>query len=455
MSSGGNIMETQQLKLNYKRTFIIGLTFFTILMLWQMYNYYCPLFLDRLLISNYGEGDYNYLIGIIMAADNILALFLMPLFGSLSDKTNTKIGKRMPFILVGTIASMILFPFIPFFFAKNSLVGVIVVMGLILIFMQMFRNPAVSLMPDVTPKPLRATANGIINFVGYVGAIFAGALQMISLFKMPTKGQDIPNPYLFIIPFALTSILMLASLIILICKINENKLAKELKEELELGERLAETEAAMQESHELTKRDKINLVLLIVAIFLWFMAFNAVETFWSTYGIKVMNKSSVSIATIALTVASMITFIPAGKLVQKIGRKWSIVIGLGLMILTLGSCFIISLTPLKESLIIYIILFAIAGVGWAFINISSYPMVVEMSDKNSVGKYTGLYYTSSMLAQSITPIAVGFLMDALGYEALFAYSTVFMAIALVVFIFIKNKRKVQGNNKNGFEHFDN
>ena len=447
-------MEEKKLKLNYKRTFIIGLTFFTILMLWQMYNYYCPLFLARLLKNTYGDKDYNYLIGIIMAMDNVLALFLLPLFGNLSDKTHSKYGRRMPFIVVGTIVSMILFPLIPLFFAKNSLVGVIVTMGLVLIFMQMFRNPAVSLMPDVTPKPLRATANGIINFVGYIGAIFAGAIQMISLFKMPNIETEIPNPYLFIIPFAFTSILMLVSLIILIVKIKENKVLEEMKLDMEVGEQLAETEAASKPDHKLTKQDKTNLVLLIASIFLWYMGFNAVETFWSTYGIEVMNKGSVSIATVALTVASLITFIPAGKLVSKIGRKWSIILGLGLMIISLGGCFICSQISLKTNLVIYILLFVISGVGWAFINISSYPMVMEMSDKNSVGKYTGLYYTSSMLAQSITPICVGFLMDALGYESMFAYATGFMILALIVFVFIKSTHKPLDDNKSGFENFD-
>ena len=447
-------MEEKKLKLNYKRTFIIGLTFFTILMLWQMYNYYCPLFLARLLKNTYGDKDYNYLIGIIMAMDNVLALFLLPLFGNLSDRTHSKYGRRMPFIVVGTIVSMILFPLIPLFFAKNSLVGVIVTMGLVLIFMQMFRNPAVSLMPDVTPKPLRATANGIINFVGYIGAIFAGAIQMISLFKMPNIETEIPNPYLFIIPFAFTSILMLVSLIILIVKIKENKVLEEMKLDMEVGEQLAETEAASKPDHKLTKQDKTNLVLLIASIFLWYMGFNAVETFWSTYGIEVMNKGSVSIATVALTVASLITFIPAGKLVSKIGRKWSIILGLGLMIISLGGCFICSQISLKTNLVIYILLFVISGVGWAFINISSYPMVVEMSDKNSVGKYTGLYYTSSMLAQSITPICVGFLMDALGYESMFAYATGFMILALIVFVFIKSTHKPLDDNKSGFENFD-
>ena len=443
-------MENTKLKLNYKRTFIIGLTFFTILMLWQMYNYYCPIFLGNLLESTYGKGDYNYLVGIIMAMDNVLALFLLPLFGNLSDKTHSKLGRRMPFIIVGTIVSLLLFPLIPYFYATNSLVGVIVTMGLILVFMQMFRNPAVSLMPDVTPKPLRASANGIINFVGYIGAIFAGALQMISIFSV----KSTPNNMLLIIPYAFTSVLMVVSLIILVNKIKENKIVEEMKEEMALGEQLAETEASTREDHKLTKQDKINLFLLIISIFLWFMSFNAVETFWSTYGDKVMEVNSNSIATVVLTIVSMITFIPGGKIANKIGRKNSIVIGLIFMIVALGGCFIISLTSLKTMLVIYIALFALAGIGWAMINLSSYPMVVEMSDSEHVGKYTGLYYTASMLAQSITPICVGLLMDKIGYNALFGYSTGFMILALVVFIFIKNNRKMNNESKSGFENFD-
>ena len=425
-----------KLKLNYKRTFIIGLTFFTIFMIWQMFNYYCPLFLKELLIKQYGEKDYNYLVGIIMAMDNVLALFLLPLFGSWSDRTKTKLGKRIPFIIVGTIVSMIVFPFIPYFYATNSLVGVIVTMGLILVFMQMFRNPAVSLMPDVTPKPLRATANGIINFVGYIGAIFAGALQMIGIFTI----ESAPNSYFLIIPFVITSILMIASLVILVLKIRENKIIAEMKEEMEIGEKLAETEASQQVDHKLTKQDKINLILLIVSIFLWFMAFNAIETFWSTFGKEVMQIKSNSLATIVLTISSMITFAFAGKLVNKIGRKWTIVLGLGLLVLALLLGFVITFTNLKSNLYIYVALFAIAGIGWAFVNISSYPMVVEMSDAKNVGKYTGMYYASSMLAQSITPICVGFLMDELGLESLFAYSAIFMLLAFVVFIFIKTAK---------------
>lgn len=156
-------MEKKQLKLNYKNTFLIGLAFFAILMLWQVYNTYCPLILEELLANRYEDANkLTYVIGIIMAMDNLAALILMPIFGVLSDKTKTKKGKRMPYILIGMLASALLFPLIATFYLLNSLMGVILLMMLVLIIMQGYRSPAVALMPDITPKPLRSKANGIM-----------------------------------------------------------------------------------------------------------------------------------------------------------------------------------------------------------------------------------------------------------------------------------------------------
>ena len=160
------------MKLNYKRTFIVGLAFLSICAFWQMYDNVIPLILTNTFHLN---ETYS---GAIMAADNILALILLPLFGSLSDKTNTKIGKRMPYILFGTGLAIILMNILPIldngYFASPSngkLVGFVVVLGLLLIAMGTYRSPAVALMPDVTPKPLRSKANAIINLMGAVGGI--------------------------------------------------------------------------------------------------------------------------------------------------------------------------------------------------------------------------------------------------------------------------------------------
>ena len=182
------------LKLNFKRTMVIGFAFFGILLLWQVYDSWCPTFLTELFgKAMYGEAAWlavrdiknakevlnvQYLVGIMMAIDNLAALILLPIFGHLSDKTNTKIGKRMPYIIVGTLVSAISFPFIPILFHYNSLVGTLLMMFIVVIFMMMYRNPAVALMPDLTPKPLRSKANGIINIMGYIGGACATFVGM-------------------------------------------------------------------------------------------------------------------------------------------------------------------------------------------------------------------------------------------------------------------------------------
>lgn len=427
-------------KLNYKRTFYIGLAFFTILMLWQVYNTYCPIFLTDLLIENYGgvSEDWAYLVGIIMAADNVLALFMLPLFGTWSDNTKSKLGKRMPFILVGTIAAVILFPLIAILFLKKRLIWMIIVMALILVAMNMYRNPAVSLMPDVTPKPLRSKANAVINLVGYIGAICAGAMAMFIKVSQDDAGRAVYDPNTVWIPFVVTAVLMVLALVILLFKIRENKLAEELKEELELGEKVAQTNETIVEDKPLGKRDKANLWILLVSIFLWFFAFNAIETFGSLFGINQLGQSTGwwGTAVIIMTVSSIIAFIPAGWIADKIGRRWSVVLGLGLLIFGVLMCCIVSTPWLFYPFI------ALAGIGWAWINVNSYPMIVEMSSKKTIGKFTGWYYAASMLAQSITPICVGFLFKGLGYGFLFWYSFTFAVLALIVFLFYSTTKKV-------------
>ena len=429
------------LKLNKKRTFYIGFSFFTILMLWQVYNYYCPMFLEELLNSTFGQGDYNYLIGIIMALDNILALFMLPLFGALSDKTKSKLGKRMPYIIAGTLVSLVAFPFISFLYIKNSFIGVVLLMALILIAMNIYRSPSVALMPDVTPKPLRSNANAIINFVGYIGAIIGSVLTMIFT-KKQADGVSLVRE-VTIWPFLIVSFFMLVALIVLVLKVKENKIIEEMADQMAEGEKLSETEETITEDKPLGKVDKRNLWLLIFSVFLWYFAFNAVETFGSLYAKNVLHTNSWGLATSVLAISSLITFIPSGWLSNKIGRKHSIMLGLGLMILSLFACFF-----LKKFSVLMIILFAIAGIGWAIINVNSYPMFVELSSNKNLGKFTGYYYTASQVAQSITPIIIGFVMDFLGYKAYFPYAAVFMLIALIGFSFVTTpKKKVLEENK--------
>jgi len=455
-------MEQKPLKLNYKRTFVIGFAFFGILMLWQVYNTYCPLILTELFKNVFGitdEKQVQYIVGVLMACDNIVALFMLPIFGKLSDTTHTRFGKRMPYIVIGTIASAIVFPLIVVMFLLNSLVGVIIMLTLTLLFMQMYRNPAVSLMPDVTPKPLRSKANGIINIVGYIGAILGGAMAMI----FPFVKDTIDQPKL-IIPFAITAVCMLVTCAFLFFKVKENKIEVEIADELKRGEEETELIEAVEEDKPLSSANKRSLIILIVALFLWFAAFNAVETFWSTYGAYHLNISNYSLFTIVLTIASLISFFPASIVSDKIGRKWTIIIGLTLLVVALvGLIFVprADATFVKDGItynkahILLFPCFIVAGIGWAFVNCCSYPMVVELSNKKNIGKYTGIYYAASMAAQSLTPVVAGlavFFADA--WNVLFIYSSALMGISLLVFFFVNNVKTKKSEKKKGLEVFD-
>lgn len=450
------------LVLNYKRTFIIGFAFFGILMLWQVYNIYVPPILTQLLMIQLNQTDteVQYLVGVLMAMDNIFALFMLPLFGYLSDRTKSKFGKRMPYIVVGTILSAIALIGLPIAYAYNSLIGFIITMALVLIFMQAYRNPAVALMPDITPKPLRARANGIINLVGYVGAILAGLIGFIitpESYFIESQGT-----FVMYIPFIIAGVFMIVTMIVLASNINENKILFEMKDELARGELEAEVEEPLHEEQRLSKKNRTALILLIAAIFLWFAAFNAVETFWSNYSTYYLDFDGFSMGTIVLTVVSLITFVPASIIADKIGRKWTIIIGIGLMIFAMLGVFFISpvFTGILEVKgifsVVYYLFFAVAGVGWAMINCCSYPMVVELSTSKTIGKFTGIYYAASMLAQSLTPVALGALMRIENFQwaVMFPYSTVLFVAAFVVFLFIPNVRTKKVNTKKGLEAFD-
>lgn len=465
----------KSMKLNYKNTLYIGCAFFSILMLWQVYNHYCPLFLDYLLREHTNlklvDNERLYIIGIIMASDNLFAIFMLPIFGNLSDKTKTKWGRRMPYIVIGMVLSAIIFPLIPIMFMKNSLVGLIIMMGIILIIMNMYRNPAVALMPDVTPKPLRAKANGIINFVGYLGAILAGALAMFLKITNDSSSNWLPSSSGYtnaIIAFVIASVFMILALIILVLKIKENKLVEEAAEELELGEEMAETHSSVKE--KLSKEDRFNLIILLISTFLWFMAFNAIETYNSLFCKNVLgNESAGGTIVIIMTISSIITFVAAANLPAKIGRKKSVTLGLVfllvgfiiiLTVLIISGVFKANYSNIGHKINVIPIYFAVilCGIGWALINASSYPMIVEMANKENVGRFTGLYYTFSMAAQTATPILVGIIMSlkTTGLRILYIYSFVLTIIAIIVFSLFKESDKHQpAKIKKGFESLDN
>jgi len=340
-------------------------------------------------------------------------------------------GKRMPYIIGGTILAVILFPFIPILYNTGSILGLFIIMGLVLISMNIYRAPAIALMPDITPKPLRSKANAIINFVGFIGAIFAGILAII--FKMPFEFTP-ENSIVF--PFIITSILMLCALVLLVVKIKENKVLQLVESDMAIGDSLSESMEEVNVDKPLSKIDKFNLKTIIISVFFSFLAFNALETFWSTYGQEHLLTPNWSLATIFLTVSSMAFFIPAGIFSSKIGRKKSVMIGYSIMVIAL--IFAGFQTSLNWVLLL---VFSVSGIGWALVSVNTYPMVVELANKSNVGKFTGYYYTSSMIAQSVTPVFMGALMDVLGMQYFFPYAFTFTFVALIIFSFVKTKAK--------------
>ena len=355
--------EKKPFKLNMKRTMLIGFAFFGILLLWQVYDSWCPTFLSEMFAKAFDPNYVNdaikecnkiienqqYLVGIMMAIDNLAALILLPIFGSLSDKTNTKIGKRMPYILVGTFVCAVAFPFIPVLFHYNNLAGVIIMMAIVVLFAMMYRNPAVALMPDITPKPLRSKANGIINIMGYIGGAFATVVgivfvlsQYLGTATVKDKVTDLigykahnwayGNIWAIELPFIIASVLMLVSAVVLFITIKENKVREEVKDEMARGELEAEVVDKVSEDKPMSKANKIMLILILGAEFFWFMADNGIGTFMGNYAVYYLGASSSSnmVNTILGGVGSVIGFAIGGIIASKIGRKWTLLGGLGI-----------------------------------------------------------------------------------------------------------------------------
>lgn len=427
------------MKLNYKRTVLIGLAFMSISAFWQMYDNVVPLILKNTF------GMKETITGAIMSVDNIFALFLLPIFGSLSDRVNTKIGKRMPFVLIGTTLACALLIILPI--ADNTSNIVLFVGGLffILVSMGTYRSPAVAMMPDLTPKPLRSKANAIINLMGTVGGIFT--LVMI---KLLVDKSDKPNYFPL---FIAVGIFMAVSIIVLFFTIKENKLRKE-REELEIAEGLVDDATNEIDTHAGQKLPADvfrSLCFLLASVAFWFIAYNAVTTAFSRYAVEVWGLEGGGYADCLLvaTVAAVISYIPIGSIASKIGRKKTILIGIAL----LGICFFAA-GLFKSYSDMMVVFFCIIGFAWAAISVNSYPMVVEMSSAGDVGKYTGYYYTFSMTAQVVTPILSGWLMEHYGYETLFPYSVVFCILALITMSQVRHGDSKPAKKASALENLD-
>lgn len=422
------------MKLNYKRTVLIGLVFLTISAFWQMYDNVVPL-----ILKNTFHMD-EAITGAIMAADNVLALFLLPVFGAFSDKVKSPIGRRMPFILVGTGLAFTFLMILPYADRTQNLILFVGGLFVLLISMGTYRSPGVALMPDLTPKPLRSKANAIINLMGAVGGVYT-----LAMIKFLVGKGDRPNYYPL---FLAVGILMIVGVLITFATIRENKLRKEVGVDSEQEDT---KEAASKDAGPLPKDVKKSLVFILISVAFWFIAYNAVTTAFSRYATEVWGLEGGGYADCLMiaTVAAIISYIPIGMISSKIGRKKTILIG----IILLGSCFFAAgLYPTYHWTMV--VFFAIIGFAWAAISVNSYPMVVEMSKSGDVGKYTGYYYTFSMAAQVITPILSGVLLQYVSYRTLFPYSVTFCVLAFITMSMVKHGDTKPLQKKDILENLD-
>ena len=413
------------MKLNYKRTVCVGFAFFLICAFWQAYDNSIPMLLTHKFHMSQTVS------GMIMALDNILALFMLPVFGVISDRTRSRWGRRTPFIFYGTIAAAVFFVLLPFL---NSLPLFITVLLASLIAMAIFRTPAVALMPDVTMKPLRSKGNAIINLMGSVGGILVLALGIVFHTARSAEDPSVFKPY-----FISVAVIMILALGIFLATVREPRFVREMHEDSAkygIADRHGEEDEKKKEhtGSRLSPAERRSMIFMLISIVLWFMAYNAAISKYSVYAVTVLKKDY-NLNLIVAQAAAIVFYIPVGILASKIGRKKSIIGGVILLAVSFGA---IAVFREGSSSILMNVMFMTTGIAWATINVNSFPMVVEMCSEADVGKYTGFYYTASMAAQIITPVFSGFLMDRISMTILFPYCVVFVVISLVTMHFVRH-----------------
>ena len=499
------------MKLNYRKTVLVGFAFFLICLFWQAYDTLIP----KILTDKFGMSQTAS--GVIMALDNIVALFMLPLFGAVSDRCRSKMGRRTPFILIGTIVAIaLIFPLsisdrmqlenlsdgnaadreaelsrlwdadpeiadpagsgktrlqtlfttredftsIPLTDENGDLskgqtdyviparqayaravtrenpAPIILFMGaliLLLLSMSVFRSPAVALMPDVTVKPLRSKANAVINLMGALGGILTLALGLLLGTGKPENALMHYGTF-----FLIVAAMMAVSLAIFLAFVREPRFVREMEEESERLGVSPDVESELDEAKREAEKHGgtgalLPLLLILSSVVFWYMGYNAVTSKYSVYAGTVLGLDY-NLTLLLAQGVTILAFLPIGFLSEKVGRKRTILAGVILMAVAFSFC---SILRQNSPAILVNVLFCAAGIGWAAINVNSFPMVVELCNADNVGKYTGYYYTASMAAQTLTPILSGFFMDKIGMTSLFPYAAICVFCALVTMIFVK------------------
>lgn len=391
------------MKLDYKKLFLLGFGFFAVSITWSIYNSLMPPLLQKY-ISN------EAVIGFIMTIDNYLALFIQPAVGIYSDNHNTRFGRRMPFLMIGMPLAAIFLFLIPNHMNLLTLIIFLVCMNLS---MSLFRSPVISLMPDITPRPLRSKSNSVINIMGGIGALTAYFLGSVL-----SKKNDA-------YPFYLCSVIVFISFLVLFFSINEKR--DSLYFEAPVKSEKKDNKA------KLTKEEGINLLILLSAICFYFIAYQGIEAFFTLYGMNHLNvsKSDAVLSFAFMSLSFLLFAYPAGVIGTKFGKKKTMVTGIACLI----PCFI--LLGLANNLVTIRLILVVCGLFWALININSYPFVVEMAPKSKTGTYTGYYYTASSIAAIVSPLFLGFIIHSVGYYIMFFYGAVFFTLSLLFMLKVK------------------
>ena len=440
------------MKLDVKRTVLIGFAFFSICAFWQLYNSVIPLMLTNTFHMN------ETLSGVIMAADNVLALFLLPIFGTISDRCRHPWGKRMPFLVFGTIAAvllMVVLPMIDDSYAAGAdswkIAAFVAVLLALLVAMGTYRSPAVALMPDLTPKPLRSRGNAIINLMGAVGGILYLGIAAVLYSKSRTSGLD----HVDYLPLCvIVAGIMVVSVAVVVLTIREPAIEHDVAEyEAEHPEENL-TEKDESGNEVLPKPVRRSLTFLLVSIALWFIGYNAMETWFTTYAAAEwgMALGDASRCLIVANLGAIASYIPVGHIAGKVGRKRTILVGICMLGGGFAFCAVWTFAGGGFSPVLYAVM-VVLGMGWAAINVNSLPMVVEMCKGSDIGKFTGYYYTFSMAAQTVTPIVAGWLMANVSYRSLFVYATVFVFASFVTMQSVHHG-DTTNIEKRGLESFD-
>lgn len=519
-----------RMKLDFKRTLFVGFAFMGIMCFWEVYDYIMPLILNRV----YGLNATQY--GLIMGLDNLLAIFLLPFFGHLSDKyTKAKYGRRTTFIVIGTIGAIVFMivmilienaqfqkvmaanitdpqtlvdkgylaadqwsadvqaiwekivaaglspdsidsvaaffeagspqyamynDFLAAFFdAQYALAAdvtkqnpaiiaffIVALLG-VLVSMAFYRSPAIALMPDVTPKPLRSQANAVITFMGG-----AGGLASIILYTLLAKDRYQSHIALFVTLAAAMGVMLVAFL----CTVREKKFVAKRFEEEKAWNVVDEEEVASYS--KLPKEKLLSLILILGTVFMWFLGWNAIKSHLSTYATNVLkfDDGFVGIINILNGAGGAIALIPVALLAAKLGRKKTILIGVVIAVCAFIPCIFLSDTIDQILLkIAFTACFLIAGFGLVIINVNTLPMVTELAKGSNVGQYTGYYYVASMTAQAVTPFLAGLIMDANpGKENLiFVYGVCCIAVCFVMMFFTKHGDNRPEKKKKMVEYF--